>query len=112
MTTAEAAVLVLRETDNPAVMWGDEGLLHRIAERAGLRVKGLAWRTSDAVLNNLSRSPGQMVPGYTLGRASNRDRAVRIFWLPEHAPRPKQPRQTTDSPPRAPERRASRPRRS
>lgn len=84
MRTCDAAVEVLRETDNPAVMWGDEGLLHLIAERAGLRSRGRGWQTSEAVLNNLSRRPGVLVPRYTnVGRRSSR---VRIFYLPEHAP--------------------------
>ena len=34
MRVCDAAVEVLRETGNPACMWGDEGLLHLIAERA------------------------------------------------------------------------------
>lgn len=80
MRTCDAAVLVLRETDNPAVMWGDEGLLHLIAQRAGLQVSGLAWRTSEAVLNNLSRCPGILVQRWVeIGNG----RLVRIFRLPE-----------------------------
>lgn len=75
-------MLVLRETDNPAVMWGDEGLLHLIAKRAGLRACGRAWKTSSAVLRNLSREPGELVPGMTLTGGGRR---VRIFRLPEHA---------------------------
>lgn len=80
MKTCEAAVLVLRETGNPAVMWGDEGLLHMIADRAGLRTAGRSWRTSDAVLSNLSRCPGELVACTTL---TGRGRRVRIFRLPE-----------------------------
>lgn len=80
MRTCDAAVAVLRETSNPAVMWGDEGLLHLIAKRAGLRTCGRAWKTSDAVLNNLSRQPGKLVPFLT---TDGRGRAVRIFYLPE-----------------------------
>lgn len=83
MRTCDAAVLVLRETDNPAVMWGDEGLLHLIAQRAGLRVTGRAWKTSAAVLDNLSRCPGKLIPGYVAGHTGGRERAVRIFRLPE-----------------------------
>jgi len=83
MRTCDAAVLVLRETDNPAVMWGDEGLCHLIAERAELSTVGRAWLTSDRVLRNLDRQPGELVAGTTLTGANRR---VRIFWLPEHAP--------------------------
>lgn len=83
MRTCDAAVKVLRETDNPAVMWGDEGLLHMIADRAGLRTCRRAWRTSDRVLTNLTRCHEGLIAGYTsVGRYGR----VRIFWLPEHAP--------------------------
>jgi hypothetical protein len=81
--TCDAAVLVLLETDNPAVTWGDEGLLHMIAERAELRSCGRAWRTSDRVLANLSRCHDGLVAGHTsLGNG----RRVRIFWLPGNEP--------------------------
>lgn len=85
MRTCDAAVQVLRETDNPAVMWGDEGLLHLIAQRAGLRISGRAWQTSSAVLNNLAKCPGDLVPKMTKGHSGGRERWVRIFYLPEHA---------------------------
>ena len=84
MRTCDAALAVLRETDNPAVMWGDEGLLHTIAERAGLRSCGRAWETSACVLANLSAQPGELIPGYTFVTHAGRDRRVRIFYLPEH----------------------------
>lgn len=90
MKTCDAAVLVLRESDNPAVMWGDAGLLHMIAKRAGLKAKSRGWMTEEAVLNNLSRQPGELVAGHTVAA---RGRRVRCFWLPEHAPqRYRQPR--------------------
>jgi hypothetical protein len=82
MRTCDAAVAVLRETGNPAVMLGDEGLCHMIANRAGLRTCGRAWKTSDRVLVNLSRRHDGLVAGTTLCHT----RRVRIFWLPEHAP--------------------------
>jgi hypothetical protein len=82
--THEAAVAVLRETQNPAVMWGDSGLLHLIADRAGLRKRSRAWQTEDAVLRNLSRAPGELVSAHTTIIRGNR--VVRIFFLPEHAP--------------------------
>lgn len=72
-----AAVDVLRETDNPAVMWGDEGLLHLIAERMGWEHE--CTRTSDRVLNALSKTPGRLMPGYT---TTGNNRRVRIFHLP------------------------------
>jgi hypothetical protein len=83
----EAAVLVLRETGNPAVMWGDEGLLHAIAERAQLRCAKQSFVTSNRVLNTLTRRPGILVKGMMTIRAlRGGERAVRCFWLPEHAP--------------------------
>lgn len=83
MRTCDAAALVLRETANDSVMWGDEGLLHMIAARAGLRCAGRAWRTSNAVLNNLTRQPGELIAAQNV--LAN-GRLVRIFYLPECAP--------------------------
>lgn len=83
MRTCDAAMLVLRETGNPAVMWGDEHLLHMIAERAGLRAARRGWETSKMVLNNLSRCPGELVAKYTV--CGGHERTVRIFRLPECA---------------------------
>lgn len=73
-----AAVEVLRETNNPAVMWGDTVLLHQIAERAGIKHNG--WVTETRVLNALSARPGILVPGFTY---TGRGRRVRIFRLLE-----------------------------
>lgn len=74
----DAAAEVLRETNNPAVMAGDVGLLHMIAERAGLGHNGPA--TEQQVLNALGKTPGELVPRRTRGF---RNRLVRIFRLPE-----------------------------
>ncbi len=82
--TCDAAVAVLRETNNPAVMWGDEGLCHEIANRAQLRSCGRAMKTSDCVLANLARCHDGLVAGLTTCHGRRR---VRIFWLPEHAPK-------------------------
>ena len=84
MRTCDAAVAVLRESNNPAVMWGDEGLCHMIADRAQLRSSGRAWKTSDCVLSNLARCHDGLIAGKTTCHGR---RAVRIFWLPEHAPK-------------------------
>lgn len=83
MRVCDAAVAVLTETGNPAVMWGDTGLLHLIAERAGLPSKDRAWKTENAVLAALSRRPGDLVKGLT---REAHGRRVRIFWLKGHAP--------------------------
>ena len=64
MRTCDAAVEVLRETDNPAVVWGDEGLLHLIAERLGWEHDGP--RTSDRVLAALRKTPGPLIRRQTL----------------------------------------------
>jgi hypothetical protein len=84
----DAALLVLRETDNPAVMWGDCGLLDMIARRAGLKWKtGVTWAIADMhtrVLNALSNQPGKLVPGKTIG---GNGRRLRIFHLPEWSPK-------------------------
>lgn len=79
LRVCDAAVQVLRETDNPAVMWGDSGLLHAIAERMGWKHEGP--RTEERVLNALSRTPGELIPRMT--RSAYRNRIVRIFRLPE-----------------------------
>lgn len=64
-------------------MWGDEGLLHMIANRAQLRCANRGPITSNRVLNTLSRRSGDLVPAWTQLQSGRR---VRIFWLPEHAP--------------------------
>lgn len=78
-------MLVLRETKNPAIMWGDAGLAHLIAERAQLKTQNRSWKTEEAVLAALSRQPGELVAGTTLHPRFTR-RRVRIFWLPECVP--------------------------
>lgn len=72
----EAAVEVLSETNNDAVMWGDSFLLHMISKRAGKKPKG--WRTETLVLQALSRCPGPFIKRYT--RAAN-GRLVLVFRL-------------------------------
>ncbi len=76
----EAAIAVLQETDNPAVMWGDVGLLHSIAERAGLQIPVTTklFVTEQRVLNALTRTPGRLQATYT---TTGRGRRVRIFRL-------------------------------
>jgi hypothetical protein len=89
MRMCDAAVEVLQETGNPAVMWGDCGLLDRIAARAGVlrrptKYMGGIPDLHDRVLAALSRQPGTLVAGTTL---TGRNRRVRIFWLPGQEPR-------------------------
>lgn len=73
----DAAVEILLETDNSAVMWGDETLLHLIAERMGWDSEGN--KTSQRVLNALTKTPGKFTLAHT---KTCRGRLVRIFHLP------------------------------
>ncbi len=75
----DCAVEVLRETNNPAVMWGDTSLLHQIADRAGIKSANKMSLTERQVLAALTSQPGILIPKKTL---SGRNRAVRIFRLP------------------------------
>ena len=79
----DVALAVLRETNNPAVMWGDCGLLDTIYVRAGLKETRYVPVRWSRVMNALTRQPGELVPGYTL---IGPKRYVRIFWLPGHEP--------------------------
>jgi len=72
----EATVAVLKRTGNPAVMWGDEGLLHLIADELGWEHD--AWRTSDRVLAALRKTPGDLISRRV---ANGRGRKVSIFHL-------------------------------
>ncbi len=84
MKAWEAAVQILRETKNPAVMWGDAGLLHDIAERMGWPHD--AWKTEKRVLDALTANPGILIRKKTMCHTGpgNRERAVRIFRLPNN----------------------------
>lgn len=59
MRICDAAVEILRETGNQSVMWGDLGLLHDIAERAGWSHE--SFRTPPRVLAALSKTPGPLM---------------------------------------------------
>lgn len=77
MRTWEAAIMVLLDTGNPSVMWGDSGLLHAIADRLGRPHN--AWATEARILSALSRAPGILRKRYAAGL---RGRAVLAFDLP------------------------------
>lgn len=69
----------------PAIGWGDSNLLHQVATALGLEHNGPD--TERLVLQRIERHhSGILIKSYTsfpergLGR-------VRIFWLPEHAPK-------------------------
>jgi hypothetical protein len=76
MRVSEAAIAVLLETGNPAVTFGDEGLLHCVAEKLGWPHE--CTKTSDRVLAALAKSPGKLIKGKT--RLGN-GRLVNIFRL-------------------------------
>lgn len=80
MKICDAAAQVLKETDNDAVMIGDNGLLDLIAQRAGcIRDGDSIYSLHKRILGGLSRCPGLLIPGKTLYPGSRRQ--VRIFRL-------------------------------
>jgi len=76
LTIADHAVDVLKETGNPAVMYGDAGLLDLIGRRAGMKPMHplTRWRL---VLAGLERAPDKFTKSYT----TSRGRRVRCFTL-------------------------------
>jgi len=72
MRVWEATIEILKETDNPSVMYGDLNLLHDIANRLGWEQNG--FKTTLRVLNALDKTPGPLVKWYS-GR-------MRVFSLP------------------------------
>ena len=58
MRACDAAIQVLLESDNPAVMYGDAWLCHQIAARLGWEHEGPA--TTRRVLRALSKTPGRL----------------------------------------------------
>ena len=74
----QAALDVIRETDNPAVMTGDLGLLHMIAARMGWKQDG--YRTALRVTAALNRTPGVL---HKRSRKLGNGRVGSIFYLPE-----------------------------
>lgn len=77
------AVDVLRSSDNPAVMFGDSGLCHMIADAAGCLHEGP--RTERRVLDALRKTPGSLVVIQTRNPVPHGRRWVLKFVLPEHA---------------------------
>lgn len=74
------AIDVLIATDNPAVMWGDTGLLHMIASAAGIKSEGP--KTPPRILAALSKTPGRLVKGLTANPSKWGPPNVLIFRLP------------------------------
>ncbi len=61
MRVCDAALAVLLETKNPSVMYGDEWLCRRIADRMQWAHEGPY--TSRRVLRALSKTPGRLIKG-------------------------------------------------
>jgi hypothetical protein len=78
MKVWEATVAVLRETKNPGIMWGDEGLCHLVADK--LEWPHEAWKTSNRLLAALRKTPGLLIRS----DVKVRGRWVTNFDLPEH----------------------------
>jgi hypothetical protein len=83
MRAWEAAIQILIETDNPAVMYGDEWLCHQIATRLGWEHAGP--ETSRRVLRALSKTPGRLVKGLVRmpGDCCARGQSALHFELPK-----------------------------
>ncbi len=83
MRVCDAALAVLLDTDNPSVMYGDEWLCHRIAERLEWEHEG-PW-TTKRVLAALARTPGRLQKGLCRmpSDCCARGQAVLHFQLPE-----------------------------
>ena len=85
-SAAQVSVEVLRETGNPAVGWGDSGLLHMIAKRLGMPEDGPA--TERKVLDRIERShSGLLVKRYKSYPERGLSR-LREYCLPEVAAPP------------------------
>lgn len=78
MKVWQAATIVLQRTKNDAVMWGDNVLLHQIAEEMGWPNE--AFKTPKKVLAALRSNPGKLRSLKTQMR--NPFRLVSIFRLP------------------------------
>jgi hypothetical protein len=79
---SEYAVEHLRQSSNPAVMTGDDGLLHEIATKAGRKSNPaiMPWTEADRIFAALWQTPGELVRGCTV---NGRNQRVRILRLPE-----------------------------
>lgn len=81
-SAGEAAAVVLRETGNTGIGWGDAHLLHAVAARLGLPPDGP--HTEKAVLERIERSyRGVLVKGYHAYPSRGLSR-VRRYTLPEY----------------------------
>lgn len=81
-TLAQIAAEYLRETGNPAIGWGDSGLLHAVAERAGLPHESIF--TEKKVLDRIGYSNrGELVKTYTSYPGFRGLAKCRRFYLPE-----------------------------
>lgn len=80
-TAASVAANLLRETGNPAIGWGDAGLLHDVAEQLGMKHEG--HKTEGLVLNRIDRSHDGVLLKKYVGYPERGLAVTRRFWLPE-----------------------------
>ncbi len=72
----QAAIVTLERLKQPAIMFGDTGLAHEIAEEMGWEHEGP--KTHDRVISTLARTPGKLIKK----KSFVYDRWVCIFHLP------------------------------
>ena len=83
-SAAEVAVEILRKSGNPAVGYGDAGLLHQIAEQLGMEHE--AMTTERKVLDRIERSYQGLLEKRFASLPVRGLARVRQYWLPEAAP--------------------------
>lgn len=83
-TAAQFAAEHLRATGNPAIGYGDSGLLHQVAELIGLPHEGI--KTEKKVLDRIERSHVGVLKKRIIGLAGRGLGRVRQYWLPESVP--------------------------
>lgn len=81
-TAAQAAFELLVATGNPAIGWGDSGLLHQVAEKLGMPHEGPL--TERKVMRRIEASHQGVLVKRLLELPNGR--AVRRYWLPNQAP--------------------------
>jgi hypothetical protein len=78
MPAWKAAIEVLRETNNPRIMWGDLLLLHAVADKLGWEQEG--YKTACRVMAALSRTPGSLIKKKLLA-GRRQQRPVNAFYV-------------------------------
>lgn len=83
MRACDAAEAILREHNEPTIMYGDEWLAHQVAKKLGWKPDG-PW-TTRRVLAALARTPGPLVKSLVRmpGDCCARGQAALCFSLPQ-----------------------------